>query len=182
MFSGRWRVISSQTDGENRCGAPEGKDARSDQAEFCSRGVEWCTTTFGFCFVHWCHAGTVLETPPTWPPRRQISYISCKLKIPLYRSVVDKPHLSWQHVCCTPHLDIVSCSGFDLTTDNKQNQMSAELSSDQTSCSNWYHPGRSSCPGTGCNWNWVKQNQTLVLSCTVCLITKWMGFIINPAF
>lgn len=36
MFSGRWRVISAQTDGENRCVAPEGKDARSDQDEFYS--------------------------------------------------------------------------------------------------------------------------------------------------
>lgn len=39
VFPGGWRVKSAQTDGENCCGAPEGKDAccaRSDQAEFCS--------------------------------------------------------------------------------------------------------------------------------------------------
>lgn len=33
-----WRVISARTDGGNRRGAPEGKDARSDQAEYYSRG------------------------------------------------------------------------------------------------------------------------------------------------
>lgn len=40
VFSGRWRVISAQTDGESCCRVPEGKDAccaRSDQAEFCSQ-------------------------------------------------------------------------------------------------------------------------------------------------
>lgn len=39
VFPGGWRVKSAQTDGEIRCGAPEGKDAccaRSDQAEFWS--------------------------------------------------------------------------------------------------------------------------------------------------
>lgn len=40
VFRQMGRVISAQTDGESRCGAPEGKDAccaRSDQAEFCSQ-------------------------------------------------------------------------------------------------------------------------------------------------
>lgn len=55
-----WRVISAQTDGGKRCGAPEGKDARSDQAEFCSRGGNDVQLHWGFCFAHWCQAGTVL--------------------------------------------------------------------------------------------------------------------------
>lgn len=146
MFSGGWRVISPQTDGENHCGAPEGKDARSDQAEFCSQGG-WggrCTATFGFCFAHWCQAGTVLETPPTWPPRQQISCISWTLKITSLK------------LCCGQTTSFLALCLFytswrqyelfwfwpdnragDKDIKKKKNQMSAELSSDQTSCSNW---------------------------------------------
>lgn len=50
-FQAGWRVISAQTDGEKNCGAPGGKDARSDQTESCcwrEVGV-WGTATFCFC-------------------------------------------------------------------------------------------------------------------------------------
>lgn len=110
---------------KNHCWAPEATDARSDQAEFCGRGGgKWSAATFSFCFARWCQAGTVLEIPPaplpSWPPQRQFSYISWKLKKnkknkePLWSSVVNKPH----HVCCAPRVDIMSCSGSDLTTEH----------------------------------------------------------------
>lgn len=75
VFSGRWRVISAQTDGESCCRVPEGKDAccaRSDQAEFCSqKGKDVQLHLFllflflSFFFAHWRQAGKFLETPLT---------------------------------------------------------------------------------------------------------------------
>lgn len=95
MFSGRWRVISVQTDGESRRGAPEATDARSDQAEFCSRRAEWRTATFGFFFLfhspvtrRYSVGGETKKEkktnnhnpPPARPPRRLISSLSPNVK------------------------------------------------------------------------------------------------------
>lgn len=108
----------------------------------------FCFFFFLFFFAHWHQAGKFLETPLTsltadFKYRPQ----SVKLKKQPSKALLWTcvAQFSWHCVCLTPHADIMRCSGFDLTTKRgtgmyvwgKKNQMSAELSSDQTSCSNW---------------------------------------------
>lgn len=118
MFSGRWRVISVQTDGESRRGAPEATDARSDQAEFCSRRAEWRTATFGFdLFIYFfspladtqvqCWRGNKKRknTQPSLQrdlPDGWFHLFHLTSKIPLCGCAVDKPPRSGRHVCCAP--------------------------------------------------------------------------------
>ena len=206
MFSGRWRVISARTDREKplwssrsyRCQVRSGWILRS------RGGGKWSAATFSFCFARWCQAGTVLEIPPpplpSWPPRRRFSYISWKFKKknkknkePLWSSVVNKLH----HVCCAPRVDIMSCSGSDLTTERgtrtqvkkkkkitKKTQKKQNKIKCQQSLVLIKHPaptdsaldGGAARGGTGCNWKMSKTKSNKLRCSHARLIKRMNGF------
>lgn len=106
VFSGGSRLKSIQTDGETLCRAPEAKDARSDQVEFCSQGPELWTFRF------WCYT---VQTAPASPPCQYFfpPETSCEVKVLLYRSS-SLPGLCL--LCSSLRL----CEVFWLSPDNTQ--------------------------------------------------------------
>lgn len=101
VFRQMQRLKSIQTDGETLFRAPEAKDARSDQVEFCSQRAEFWTFRF------WCYTA---QTAPASPPHQQFSEISCEVKMLFYRSS------SLPCLCSSSRL----CEVFWLSPDNTQ--------------------------------------------------------------
>lgn len=108
--------------------------------------------------------------PPARPPRRLISSLSPNVKNTFVwlRCGQTASFLAPCLLCAAIQtLWAVLLLTWQQTNKKKKKfKMSAELSSDQTPCSQLIAPlTLESCWGTGCNWNQLNKNQTLVLSC-----------------
>lgn len=186
---------------KNHCWAPEATDARSDQAEFCGRGGgKWSAATFSFCFARWCQAGTVLEIPPaplpSWPPRRQFSYISWKLK---KKPKKQRTSLKLRCEQTAPCLLRTSCRHYELFRfwpDNRarNKDASTKKQKDKIKCQQSLvlikHPAPtdSALDGGAARGKlaviekWAKQNQANSGALMRVWLKEWMGFTAKTCF
>lgn len=100
--------------------------ARSDQAEFCTLvvcGGWWGDMMYSYIWVLFCSLVSGRYSAGNSPEPSLMADLKYKPRSMEFKNnslnlyTVDMRHLSWHYVCCTPHADIMSSSGFDLTTE-----------------------------------------------------------------